>query len=120
MDDAPADVLFYENVVVSDDGTPIQARNHNRIHAQAHGDVPGTLLFQDPTVTDIGDLLHERYVPSSGAPGGQSAGSLVEGEDSEWVIGDGVNYMWRFINSSGGTISAAYHFNGYVIGYGDR
>jgi hypothetical protein len=117
MDDAPADIDFYENVLVSADGTPLTARNHNRVYAAANGDVPGTTLFQDPTITDIGDLLHARYVPGSGGPAGQTGGSLVEGENSEWVIGNGVNYMWRFTNNSGGAISWAFHFNGYVIGY---
>jgi hypothetical protein len=119
MDDAPCDITFYENVLVSADGTPLTARNHNRIYAAANGDVPGTTLFMDPTITDIGDLIHTRYVPGAGGPAGQTGGSLVEGEDSEWVIGNGVNYMWRFTNNSGGAINVAYHYNGYVIGYDD-
>ena len=117
IDDAPVDIMFYENVLVSADGTPLTARNHNRIYAAANGDIPGTTLFLDPTVTDVGDLIHDRYIPSAGGTGSNQVGRLVEGEDDEWVLGNGVNYMWRMTNNSGGPITAAYHFNGYVIGY---
>ena len=116
MDDAPALIEFYENVVTSADGTAANVQNHNRLSSDT---APATVTI-GPTITDIGDQLHERYIPAGASPGGQSAGAIVGGGDREWVIGNiGTpnKYLWRFTNNSGGAINVGYHFNGYKIGY---
>jgi len=112
LENAPCSVEFYENVVTSADGTAANVQNHNRISSVT----PGAVITLGPTITDIGDLLHERYIPDAGGPVGQSAGQLVAGEDNEWVIGNTGTpnkYLWRLTNNSGGAIDVGYHFNGY-------
>lgn len=115
LDDAPVTASFYEDVTTSADGTAANVQNHNRIV----GGSPAAVITVGPTVTDLGTLLHTRYIPSAGAPGQQPAGQLVEGETREWVIGSStapIKYMWRVTNNSGGAIDIGYHFNGYEIG----
>lgn len=119
LDDAPCQATLYENVVTSADGTPARIRNHNRVSGS---DTSPTTMFTGPTITDIGDILHERYIPSPGATGGQAAGSLVTGEDAEWVLGSptvATEYMWRMTNNSGGAITIGFHMNGYGLSYED-
>lgn len=112
-DDAPLDILFYEGTTTSDDGTAVNIRNHNRVGTPDDG---ASLMTVGPTVTDLGTLLHSRYIPAPSAPGGQPAGQLVTGEDGEWVLGHPAlerTYLWRVTNNSGGAINIGYHFNGY-------
>ena len=113
LQDAPVELALYENVVVSADGTPANVRNHNRVVAN---DTSNTGIFLAPTVTDIGDLLDDRYIPTAG----KDTGQLVPGEDAEWVLGNPVaakNYMYRLTNNSGAAIDFGFHFSGYEIGY---
>jgi hypothetical protein len=115
LDDAPVTITFHEDVTVSADGTEKTVRNHNRLVGD---NGPGAQFFEQPTVTGTGTLLHERYIPSPAAPGATAAGSLVKGEDHEWIIGsptEQTQYLWRVTNNSGGAITIGYHFNGYVI-----
>jgi len=117
LDDAPCDVFFYEDVVTSADGTAVNVRNHNRVNAN---DTSNATVTSGPTITDIGTLLHQRYIPAPSAPGQQAGGLLVTGEDAEWVLGSPTvetKYLWRITNNSGGAITIGYHFNGYEIGY---
>ena len=117
MDDSPCMAYFYEGVTTSADGAAANVRNHNRVNAN---DSSSAVITTGPTVTDVGTLLHQRYIPTAGGPVGQQHGSLVSGEDNEWVIGSPTvetKYMWRFTNNSGGAINVGYHFNGYEIGY---
>lgn len=112
MDDAPCTVEFFEGTTVSAAGVAANVVNHNRV---ATPRTPGAIITVGPTVTDVGTVLHERYIPAGGSPGGQPSGKLVEGEDAEWVMGNGDIYLWRITNNSGGTITIGYHFNGYEI-----
>ena len=114
--DAPLDVFLYEDTTVSADGTAVNIRNHNRTAADPTVD----LMFVGPTVTGVGTLLHQQYIPSTGALGGQSAGQIVGSDDQEWILGSPTTeklYMWRVTNNSGGAIDIGYHFNGYRVGY---
>jgi len=116
-DDAPLDVFLYEGTTVSADGTAVNIRNHNRISG---GDPAVDLMYVGPTVTAPGTLLHQQYIPSPGAVGGQAAGQIVENEDQEWILGHPTlekTYLWRVTNNSGGAINIGYHFNGYKIDY---
>ena len=117
LDDAPCLAEFYENVVTSADGTAALVVNKNRIIAPA---APGAVITDAPTITDIGDLLYSRHIPSASSPGQQAAGALVPGDEHEWVIGATTvekKFLWRITNNSGGPITIGYHFNGYEIGY---
>lgn len=116
MADAPVDIFFYENTVVSADGVPVNVHNHNRVSSI----VSAAGIFTGPTVTDVGDLLHSRFIPSPAATGGQAAGTMVSGENAEWILGSPTAekiYLWRLTNNSGGAIKLSYHLNGYQIGY---
>jgi len=113
VEDAPCDILFYENTTFSAAGTAITPKNHNRLSTKT-SDITMT---HTPTITDAGDLLHTKYIPAAGGPGQQAGGLLVPGEDQEWVLGNGVNYLWRLTNNSGGAIDVGFHFNGYHIDY---
>lgn len=111
IDDGPALIQFYENPTVSADGTAKSVINHNRVYGL---DPPTSSFFEQPTVTDVGDLLHTRYIPA----GGNKQGQLVEGEGTEWVIGDldvQTQYLWRLTNNGNSAIDVGYHFNGYFI-----
>ena len=113
MDNSPCTVEFYEGTTVSAAGSTLTARNHNRLAE----DNSTAVITQDPTVTDVGTLLHSRYIPSAGGSGINVAGSVVSGEDAEWVLGNDAAYLFRITNNSGGAVTIGYHFNGYQIGY---
>jgi hypothetical protein len=115
VESGPVDLKFYEDSTVSATGTLVNVRNHNRVNPT---DASNADVYHTPTITDIGTLLHERYIPASGAGG--TSGLLVSGEDSEWVLGDPVsakNYVWRLTNNDTGSIRVGFHFNGYELGY---
>lgn len=117
VQNAPITVTMYEGTTTSADGTPTNARNHNRVNGN---DTPGIATTTQPTVTGLGTLLDERYVPDIGGPPGVSHGLLVAGADAEWVLGSPdveTTYLWRLTNNSGGAIDLGYHFNGYQLGY---
>jgi hypothetical protein len=123
VEDAPCDVFFYENTIFSG-GTDVKMKNHSRpAGAGTATDNPGLTMVEGPTVTDVGDLIHDRFIPAAGVPGGQSGGLLVPGEDHEWILGSAfieTTYLWRLTNNSGGAIRAGYHFNGYAVRYEDK
>ncbi|MCP4791944.1 MAG: hypothetical protein GY882_01205 [Actinomycetia bacterium] len=114
IDDGPGLVELYENVVTSDDGTTVLTKNHNRVGTPSD---PATVVTHTPTITDVGDVLHQRYIPDPGGSGNQSLGNVFSGEDQEWVLGGENKYLWRLTNNSGGAINAGVHFNFYEIGY---
>jgi hypothetical protein len=121
IEDAPATITFYEGVTTSADGTAVNTRNHNRVIAN---DTSSSVITYDPTVTDVGTKLYEKYVPQANGggagPGGGSGGSVINGESEEWVLGsptDATAYLWRLTNNSGGIIDLSYHLSGYEIGY---
>lgn len=112
LDEAPVLVELYENVVTSADGTAALVSNHNRLSSNT----PGSVVTIGPTITDIGDLLHERYIPAAG----KDTGLVVKGADREWILGNTGTpnkYLWRITNNTPAAITIGYHFNGYEIGY---
>jgi len=113
FDDAPVTIEFFENPTFSAAGTACNVQNHNRLN----NNLTSSTVTHSPTVSDPGTLLSSRYVPSPAAQGGQAAGQMVAGEDYEWVLGLGNNYMWRITNNSGAAIDFGYHFNGYQPNY---
>lgn len=125
VEDAPCDIFFYEDCVYTPaTGTPVNMRNHNRVAGTGTpGDNPsGMEMVESPTVTDVGTLIHSRYVPSAGGVGGLASGSMVAGENAEWIVGNptqATHYLWRVTNNSGVAIKLSYHFNGYALAYED-
>ena len=108
FDDTPVLIEFYEGTTFSAAGTASLVVNKNRLAAAT---APGAVITENPTVTSPGTLIHQRYVPS----GGNKVGILVPGEQLEWVLGNGTDYMWRVTNNTNGPIDIGYHFNGYEL-----
>tara|TARA_R110000772_G_scaffold21252_5_gene58606 strand:+ start:796 stop:1317 length:522 start_codon:yes stop_codon:yes gene_type:complete len=76
------------------DGTPVTAFNLNRFSSR----VASTLLFQAPTITDIGaPILEQQYLP--GGSGGNAIGA--QGSTFEEILMSPGDYLLRLTNISG-------------------
>jgi hypothetical protein len=118
VSDAPVLVEMFRDPTVDVLGAELLPQNHNQVAQMAGtGGSPPATITRDTTLTDDGFLVEPRYVPAIGGPPGQIGGQMVAGENAEWVLGNGHDYMWRLTNLSGGEIVAGWHFNGYRIGY---
>ncbi len=97
-----ATLEFFENTIVSADGAAIPAVNHRRIPPVRPA---ATTLFQNPTVTDDGDVL----IPIIDLPGGSSGKNTAGGSDETlfWVLAPGLNYLLRLTNKSNSAESMA-------------
>ena len=94
-DVAPGEVSLYEDASVSVEGTPAAIRNMNR---NQQGKVtPTTKMFNNPTITDAGELLEATVIS-----GTKQSGGAGEGVVSEWVLKPATNYLLRYINKSTG------------------
>lgn len=113
MEDGPVDIALYENTTFSAAGTAVNVKNHNRLSTRT----AGITMTHTPTITGVGDVVTQRYIPAGGGPPGQEAGTLVRGEDSEWILGNGVDYLWRLTNNSGVAIDVGFHLDGYILDY---
>ena len=116
MSSGPVEISFYRDVTFSAAGSSVNVRNHNQLAELAQG-VPGQAagITLDPTITDYGTHIQERYVPESG-----KAGLLIAGEDAEWVLGgadSGHNFYWELANLHNQDIKVSFHFNGYEPAY---
>lgn len=117
VEGTPCTISFYEGTTVSADGSAVNVRNHNRVNGN---DTFNTAIYEGPTVTGVGTLLHTSYIPPNGSGVGNSNGEILQGEDVEWVLGNASSatiYLLRITNNSGGLCDMGYHFNGYEIGY---
>ena len=108
FENTPVTIEFFEDVTWSAAGTAALVTNKNRLVAPTP---PGAIITEGPTITDTGDLIHQRFIPS----GGTKTGILVPGEELEWVLGNGKDYIWRVTNNTNGDIKLGYHFNGYEL-----
>ena len=106
LEDSPVLIEFFEGVTWSAAGTAALVVNKNRMSATT----PNAVITENPTITDTGTLLHQRYVPPT-----VKGGILVPGEDLEWVIGNDRDYLWRVTNNTNGPLIMGYHFNGYEL-----
>lgn len=89
---------FYENTVVSNNGTQLDVQNMRR---SLHGiNLNTTLAFETPTVTNVGDLISCRFIPGGGG-GGPTAAGGVGREDTEWDLNVDTNYLIRLTNRAG-------------------
>jgi hemin uptake protein HemP len=111
--DAPCDAIFYENPTFSAAGTAVNVKNHNRLSTRT----ANVTITHTPTITGVGDLIMQRFLPAAAGAPGLASGQLVRGEDSEWIIGNGNDYLWRLTNNSGAAIDVGFHFDGYILDY---
>lgn len=91
-----AEILLYEDTTTSNDGTPLVEHNMNRGIA----DSATAAAFHTPTVTDVGTLLENRFVPG-GAGGNSQGGSGTIRPGTEWILNINKNYLVRGINRAG-------------------
>jgi hypothetical protein len=92
---AQALVRFYEDTTTSNNGTVLPARNRNRVSTNT----AAMTSSRAPTVTGVGTLLYEGFLPGGSknqATGDQS--STFE----EWVLKANSKYLIRVTNNSGG------------------
>lgn len=99
--DSPCDILSYEGVTTSDDGTAIAMFNRNRNSTNT----PNITLTHTPTITDLGTLIHDRFVPDAGGQGSNDIGIVSPNFGEEWILKPSTKYLVRITNNSGGAIT---------------
>jgi hypothetical protein len=104
---------MYEGATTSADGAAIPVFNTNRNSSNT----PAALPYGAPTVTDVGDIFHKRWVPASGVGVGTNVGVMdINAFGEEWILAPATKYLWRITNRSGGTLDLAFEFVWYEIG----
>ena len=107
------DMVAYEGVTVSADGTEVPSHNLNRNSSN----VPAMLLFDSPTVTDDGLEIHRQWTPPTATGQGQSVEGVVNVEQGEeWVLKPSTDYLFRITNNSSDTIDMGFEVMWYEIG----
>lgn len=92
------EIELFENTAVSDNGTQLNVQNMRR---SLHGiNLNTTLAYEEPTITNVGDLLSIRFIPG-GFGGGPTASGGTAREDTEWVLKVSTNYLIRATNRAG-------------------
>ena len=89
-----AEIEFFEDPVVVADGNLLPIWNMKRGTVS----VPGTAVYQGPTLGGNGDRLINSF-----APGGtkQQAHGAVERAGTEWILNKDTNYLLVFTNRAG-------------------
>jgi hypothetical protein len=86
------EIVFFENVTVSGNGTSIPVVGLNRHRSQS----PTVSIWRDPTITSDGDqVLNEFFSWSTGSPAPR--------ENLEWILRSSTQYLARVINRAGAT-----------------
>lgn len=111
--DGDIDVVTYEGVTTSDDGTAMSILNTNRNSSNA----AGTTVFSAGTVTDLGTKIHTRWRPTTATGAGARIGTLVEEPGEEWIFKPSTKYTVRITNNSGGSITYTFEMLWYEVGY---
>lgn len=112
VSDSPLDITSYEDVTTSDDGSSITTFNRNR----NSGNGSGMILTHTPTVTDLGTLVHDRFVPDNGGVGSNEIGMISPNLGEEWILKEGSKYLVRLTNNSGGAINFTFEALWYEPG----
>lgn len=100
---AEASFILYEDSEVSANGTSLLAFNRNRNSLTA----PTTMTYEDPTVTDVGDMLGAGTMGS-----GKAAGGLIR-DSNEIVLRQNTNYIFRITNETTSTNNIDFEFDWY-------
>jgi hypothetical protein len=114
--DSPCNVYLYEDTVTSNDGTVQTLRNRNRNSSNT----AKAALSTGPTVTGVGTLLREVFIPDSGGgfgPWATAGGAQAGNFNSEWVLKPSTKYLFRFTNSSGGAVTVSWEILFYELSY---
>ena len=93
---APVRLEYYEDSVVSADGTPEPVGNNNRTSDK----VSTTSFYHQPTITDVGNSIGATLIPSVTNQGG-GVGILLGGE---WILKPNTNYLIKLTNNDNAAI----------------
>ncbi len=96
--DADAETRLYEATEVSANGNAIPLINRNRLSAD---ELPESVFFDTPTVTDVGDLLFTTFV-GGGADKNPSKNYGAQTSISPLVLLPNTNYLLRITNLTAG------------------
>ena len=107
------DIDIYEGATVSANGTALSVHCTNRLALNT----ALTTLYDGPTVTDDGTLIHSQWVPPTSSGIGQSADGAQAEAGEEWILAPNTNYLIRVTNNSGDTISIWEEYLFYEVGY---
>lgn len=113
------DILAYEGVTTSNDGTAI---NGGRINTNRNSsNTPNLAMFEGPTVTDLGTKIHTGWVPPAGSGVGMTANGISNIEaGEEWILKPGLKYLFRITNNSGSIIDIAHDVLWYELSYENK
>jgi hypothetical protein len=89
-----SEIFFYENAVVSNNGTPLPIVNLNRNSVGT----PALQLFITPTITNAGNQLSNFFVP--GGTGPHSSGNIAAA-GRKWIFKANTIYLLRTYNRAG-------------------
>ncbi len=109
------DLVMYEGVTTSDDGTTLPVFNTKR----SSPIVNKALVCGGPTITDLGTQFHLLYVPPTSAGVGNTVGVIDINQGEEWLLTEDIKYAFRITNNSGGALTLSYEFVWYEIGYSE-
>ena len=107
MTGGPCDVALYEDTVTSADGTPMTPYNNNRLSTNTSS----TLLYQGPTITDIGTQIEYHLVPVAG----NQSGGAVEKVGGEWILKPASKYVVRVTNNDNSAVDVGFSFFWYEL-----
>lgn len=101
---APALLDLREGVTVSANGTPAPLLNKNRTSTKT----TEVLMYEDPTITDIGTHLEGDFVGGSKQTGGEGSGN-----STQWMLAPNTNYLLRVTNQAGQAMDISVHIEFY-------
>lgn len=84
---------FRETITVSATGVSVSIFNRNRNSTKTID----VTIFDSPTVTGIGTLLDEVFLPA----GTRNSATTQGGESNRWILKPSTDYLVRMTNSSG-------------------
>lgn len=111
LGNAPCDIKNYKDATTSADGTTISSFNRN-LNSSSTAEY---LFYHTPTVTDVGTLIHDRYVPSPNKD--KDAGIITPDLGEEWLLKPSTKYLTRITNNSGGAIQLTFEVLWYEVPY---
>jgi len=90
---APCTASYFENVVVSDNGSIMGVGNNNRTSDKT----PTMAIYLDPVITDVGDPIGSSLIPSTSQKGGNGLDIITGGE---WILKPNTIYSFGLTNNT--------------------
>lgn len=106
------DIVAYEDTTTSADGALVTTHNTNRNSTNT----PNLEIYQGPTVTGVGTLIHTQWVQPTSTGVGQTANGVSNvSNGEEWLLKPSTKYLIRVTNNSGATINYRFEALWYEI-----